>query len=272
MASRTLLGLGAFQWTALIAALLSLVVVAEAWLGHYRSGFPLRAQYAPLASGGLVALTSVTSVFAPSATWTHTGLRGAGWIAIVAGIVGVGYHHWYGIVEKAGGYRWLLHYLMYGAPQLAPLALTAAGILALVVDRGFAGEAMLGGVELRRVLFAIAALALLGAILQAGILHYRGAFNTPLMYAPLLAPPLAAVSLAWLSITSGPPFTSAARVLLWITLLTGFVGLGMHLRGMERQMGGLYLWRMNLLQGPPPLAPATFAGFAAVGLVALDLL
>lgn len=273
MISRTLLGLGAFQWTALIAALLSLVVVAEAWLGHYRSGFPLRAQYAPLASGALVALTSVASVIAPGATWVQTGLRVAGWTAIVFGIVGVGYHHWYGIVEKAGGYRWLLHYLMYGAPQLAPLALTAAGALALVVDRGFAGEAMLGGVELRRVLYVIAALALAGAILQVGILHYRGAFNTPLMYAPLLAPPLSAVSLAWLSIAPGPAFTgAAARMLLWLTILTSVVGLGMHLRGVDRQMGGLYLWRMNLLQGPPPLAPATFAGFAAVGLVALDLL
>ena len=272
MTPRTLLGIGAFQWTALIAALLSLVIIAEAWLGHYRSGFPLRAQYAPIASGGLLALTSVASASAPGAAWAQTGLRAAGWIAIVSGIVGVAYHHWYGIVEKAGGYRWLLHYLMYGAPQLAPLALTAVGVLALVIARGLAGEPLLVGIELRRVVHAIAALALTGAILQVGILHYRGAFNTPLMYAPLIAPPLAALGVAWLAIDPGAAISSPARVLLWLTMLTSVVGLGMHLRGVDRHMGGLFLWRMNLFQGPPPLAPVTLAGFAAVGLVALDLL
>jgi hypothetical protein len=33
---------GGFQWLAVVAALLAIVIVAEAWLGHYRSGFPLR--------------------------------------------------------------------------------------------------------------------------------------------------------------------------------------------------------------------------------------
>ena len=272
MTSRTLLGLGAFQWTALIAAFLSLLVVAEAWLGHYRSGFPLRAQYAPLASGCVLALASVAAVVAPRAEGARAALAVAAWIAIVSGLVGVGYHHWYGIVEKAGGYRWLLHYLMYGAPKLAPLALAAAGVLTLVVAAGLAGEATLGGVALRRVLYGVVAVALIGAILQAGILHYRGAFNTPVMYGPLLVPPLAVFGVGWLAIAPGAGIAGVTRVLLWLTVLTSFVGLGMHLRGLDRQMGGLWLWRMNLLQGPPPLAPATFASFAAIGLVTLDLL
>ena len=42
------------------------------------------------------------------------------------------------------------------------------------------------------------ALPLAGAILQTGILHYRGAFNTPLMYAPFTLPPFAALGSAWL--------------------------------------------------------------------------
>ena len=54
--------------------------------------------------------------------------------------------------------------------------------------------------------------------------------------------------------------------LFWLTLLTGFVGLGMHLRGFDRQMAGLYVALFNWLQGPPAMAPALFAGLAAIGL------
>jgi len=65
--------------------------------------------------------------------------------------------------------------------------------------------------------------------------------------------------------------SSAARAaticLLWLTFLTGFVGLGMHLRGFDRQMAGLYVPLFNWLQGPPAFAPALFAGLAALGLV-----
>jgi hypothetical protein len=61
-------------------------------------------------------------------------------------------------------------------------------------------------------------------------------------------------------------------VLLWLTFLIGFIGSGMHLRGLQRQMGGLYIWLFNLLEGAPMSAPALFTGFATVGLVAMYLL
>ena len=60
--------------------------------------------------------------------------------------------------------------------------------------------------------------------------------------------------------------------LLWLTFLIGFVGLGMHLRGYGRQMGGLYLTIFNWLEGPPAFAPSLFTGFAAVGLIAIYFL
>jgi hypothetical protein len=225
-----------------------------------------------LVVGCILACASVALAVAPANQWMHGGLRLAGWIAIPLGMVGVAYHHWYGIVEKAGGYRLLLHYLMYSAPQLAPLALSAAGVLALVAERGLAGGTTLGGVDLRRVLHGTVALAITGALLQSAVLHYRGAFNTRFMYVPFLAPPFAVFAAAWLAIAPSPAVMVAARVLFWLSFLTGFVGLGMHLRGIDRQMGGLRLWRMNLLQGPPPLAPAVYAAFSVVGLLAIDLL
>ena len=256
---------------AIMVAVLSLVVVLEASLGHFRSGFPLRAQYAPLVVGVALSLAATATALVPTAGWAHDATRVAGAAAIVAGLVGVGYHHWFGIVEKAGGYRWLLHYLMYGAPQLAPLALAMVGALALITAHELSDNGMLFGLETWRVLLTVVAVGLLGAIAQVGILHYRGAFNTPLMYVPLVIPPLAAVAAAWMAAVPGTAAEVGARGALWLTLLTGFLGLGMHIRGLDRQMGGPHVFLFNLLQGPPPLAPAVFAGLAAVGLGSLEL-
>ena len=108
--------------------------------------------------------------------------------------------------------------------------------------------------------------------MQATILHYRGAFNNPAMYAPLTAPLLAVVAGTWSAIAPNSMTLFALNVLLWLTFLVGFVGLGMHLRGYDRQMGGLYVFLFNLLEGPPAWAPALFAGFSAVGLIAVHLL
>ena len=263
------LGLRPFQWIVIVAALLTLLVMVESWVGHYRSGFPLRAQYAPLAGGAALIISCVLAAAAPEANWAQRGLRTTGWIAVVLGVVGVGYHHYYGIVEKAGGYRWLLHYLMYGAPQLAPLALSTAGALAAVAASGLAGDSTLAGVDLSRLLLGIVALALTGAIAQTGILHYRGAFNTPVMYLPLVLPPLSALGAAWLALNPSAGIAAVVRGLLWATFLLGFIGLGMHLRGIDRQMGGLHVFIFNVLQGPPALAPAAYAALAAIGILAL---
>jgi hypothetical protein len=269
VSATTTLGLHTFQWVALVAALLTLVIIAEAWLGHYRSGFPLRAQYAPLLSGGLMAVVGVAVVILPDNARLHTALRIAGWIAVVTGMIGVGYHHGYGIVGKAGGYRWLLHYLMYGAPQLAPLALSATGALVVVASHGLARGATPTDAGSARLLLGIAAMALVGALAQTGILHYRGAFNTPLMYAPFTLPPLAALGSGWLAIDPSSGITGFVRVCLWGTILVAIVGLGMHLRGIDRQMGGVHLLHSNVVQGPPPLAPAVYAGFAVIALLGL---
>jgi hypothetical protein len=267
-----LLGLGAFQWIAIVVVLLTILVLTEAWIGHYRSGFPLRAQYAPFASGALLIVAALSSVMAPDTAQAQRVLLASGWIAVVTGLVGVGYHHYYGIAQKAGSYKWLLHYLMYGAPQLAPLGLSTVGALAVIAAQGAAGRTTVLGIGLRSALLGTVAIALLGAIAQAGILHYRGAFNNPVMYAPLTIPVLAAATSAWMSAAPAAVPHMLGRALLVLTFLVGFLGLGMHLRGVDRQMGGLHVFLFNLLQGPPPLAPATFAALAAIGLIATEML
>lgn len=272
MTGTPFIGLYPFQWIALLAAAMTLLLLADALAGHYRSGFAFRSQYAPFISGGLLIISAAAASVAPDWAWTKGALRVAGWLAVASGVIGFGFHHYYGMAKKPGSYRWWLHHLLYGAPQIAPLGLTATGALALIAAQGLAGETNFAGVEMRVLLLGFVAVALAGAILQAGILHYRGAFNNPAMYAPLTAPLLTVILSAWMVVASSRAAALALTILLWLTFLTGFVGLGMHLRGMGRQMGGLYLALFNWLEGPPAFAPALFAGLAAVGLVAIYLL
>ncbi|HWS99841.1 MAG TPA: hypothetical protein VN256_06160 [Pyrinomonadaceae bacterium] len=272
MTGARFIGMYPFQWIALLVAAMTLLLLADALAGHYRSGFAFRSQYAPFVSGGLLIIWALAASIAPDVSWANKVLRVAGWLAVVTGAVGFGFHHYYGIVKKPGGYGWLLHYLMYGAPQLAPLALTATGALALIAAQGLAKQTTFGGINIRAAIFVFLAVTLVGAVLQAGILHYRGAFNNPMMFVPLTAPLVAIIISIWMAFTPGRGASVALAVLLWLTFLTGFVGLGMHLRGLGRQMGGLYVIVFNWLEGPPAFAPALFAGLSAVGLVAIHLL
>jgi len=266
------IGLPPFQWIALLVALLTVLVLIDAWAGHYRRGFIHRAQYAPFVSGGVLIICTVAAAIAPRTHAIEAALTWAGWLAIAAGLLGFCWHHYYGITAKPGGYRRILNSVMYGAPPLAPLSLTAMGVFTLIIGQGLAGASDLAGVPLSTALLATVVVCLLGAILQAGLLHFRGAFNNPLMYAPFTVPVLTALMGIW---TMAQP-SATARVtlggLFWLTLVTGFVGLGMHLRGFDRQMAGLYVALFNWLQGPPAMAPALFAGLAAIGLVTTGLL
>ena len=266
------IGLHPFQWIAFVVVALTLLILVDAFAGHYRSGFVFRSQYAPLISGGLLVVAALSAALQPNARWTNLALQIAGWLAIIFGLIGFAFHHYYGIAKKPGGYKWLLHYLMYSAPPLAPLALAITGMLSLIAARGLSNEISLAGMSLRSALLALVALALGGASLQAAILHYRGAFNNPLMFAPITVPVLAVVLSLWTIISASKIVLFVFSVVLWLTFLIGFIGLGMHLRGFGHQMGGLYVIIFNWLEGPPAFAPALFTGFAGVGLIAIYLL
>jgi hypothetical protein len=252
-----------------IVAALALCAMWEAFLGHYRSGFAVRMQYAPLLTAAILVGAGVMGAVVPARAGTV--LQVAGWIGIVSGLIGVGYHHYYGIIEKAGGYKWLLHHLMYHAPPLAPLLLAALGALALLAGSVANGAARVLGLSVAMGVVAVCAVTILGAAVQSGILHFRGAFNNWLMYVPVTLPLAAVAALVWQALAPSALSTQAAIVASWLIFLSGFVGFGMHLRGIDRQMGGMYIARQNLMQGPPVTAPLTFSGFAAAALVVLYL-
>jgi hypothetical protein len=63
-----------------------------------------------------------------------------------------------------------------------------------------------------------------------------------------------------------------ARLWLKLTALLGFAGVGFHVYGVSRNMGGWRNWRQNVLNGPPLPAPPSFTGLAMSGLAALSMM
>lgn len=266
------MGLTSFQWLTLVIVGLTPLLLLDALVGHYRRGFKVPAQYAPFVSGGLLLVGALLALTLPGFGPARAALRVSSWIAVGVGVVGFGFHQYHGTYLKPGGYGMALHYAMYGAPALAPLALTALGLLGLVAAQGLAGDSTVLGLGLRQALFALTAASLLGSVLQAALLHYRGAFNNPAMYLPVTVPVVTILLLLWVLFATSHILLVSLAFWLWLTFITGFAGLGMHLRGVDRQMGGLYIPLFNVLQGPPIWAPAAFTGFSVVGLVAVYLL
>jgi hypothetical protein len=114
------------------------------------------------------------------------------------------------------------------------------------------------------------AVSLLGTAAEAGLLHFRGAFQNPAMYAPVIIPPLAALSIGAAALT--PRAVPVAEPLLKATAVLGIAGPIFHAYGIHRNMGGWRNWSQMILQGPPLPAPPAFLGIAAAGLGILPAL
>jgi hypothetical protein len=260
-----LLGLGAWDWLLVASGVATLMLLGDALAGHLRSGFRSAVQYAPFVSGGALLAACGWALARPGGATRAVILAGAA--AIVSGVAGAAVHvvAW---TRRAGGLAWWRHFIYYGPPPLAPLGLAAVGALAAIAARGL--QAPDEAAALRSAALAVAAVALLGGAAQSLVMHDRGAFHNPLMYAPAAAPVGAALAAGWVAMWPRAALVPA-RVALWATVLTGFIGLGMHLRGFDRQMGGLYVAWFNWLEGPPAFAPGLLAAFAAAALAVLEL-
>ena len=123
-----------------------------------------------------------------------------------------------------------------------------------------------------RTLAAVVGAGLLGTTGEAGLLHFRGAFHNPVMTLPVTLPPIGALLLARAAV--GGPRRQRRFVRWWMTVLAlmGFAGVGFHVHGVSRNMGGWRNWSQNVLNGPPLPAPPSFAGLALAGLAALSLM
>ena len=101
---------------------------------------------------------------------------------------GTGFHL-YNITKRPGGVSW--HNLFYAAPIGAPMALLLSGALGAVAERlrdEPAVEPQLFGMPAGRALGLVAAVGLAGTVGEVALLHFRGAYQNPAMYAPVTAP------------------------------------------------------------------------------------
>jgi hypothetical protein len=254
------------------AAMLALSVLADSAVEHYRGSFENRAMYAPLA---VAALTLGASLFG------YADLRGKRHpvrdmvyaAAAAVGFAGLGFHS-YNIAKRPGRWSWIN--LFYAAPIGAPMALALAGMLGrgaeLVRDSRPYRRASVLGLPAGRVLAGVTAAGLAGTVGEAGLLHFRGAYQNPMMFAPVTVPPIAAALLGASAFRSNRRFHRLTRWWLRLTALLGLAGVGFHAYGVSRSMGGWRNWSQNVLNGPPLPAPPSFTGLALAGLAALPLI
>lgn len=250
---------GARRLLNLAAVTLAAGVATDSAAEHYRAGFHNPAMFV-----GPVVSTALVAAAMTAATKPGAGRRAGSIIAlasVAAGLIGCLFHAC-NTSRRIGG--WSSTNLLHGAPLAAPLGLTVSGILAQAASAPVT-------IARARQLGCVTAAALAGTSLEAGILHFRGAFHSPFMYAPVILPPAAAAVLGAAVLHPSVSSRGAARALLHLTAWLGVAGFGFHVRGVQRRIGGWRNWRQNLQAGPPLPAPPAFTGLALAGLAALTL-
>lgn len=251
------------------SALLALSVLSDSAMEHYRGSFDSPAMYTPIVVSALSLLAGL-----------HGGrdhepqrhpVRNSVYVgAALAGLAGTGFHV-YNITKRPGQWSW--HNLFYAAPIGAPMALLLSGALGAVAERlrdEPQHEPRLFGMPAGRALALLTSAGLVGTLGEVALLHFRGAFQNPAMYAPIVIPPVAAALLVNTAIAA-PRSRWFTRLWLRMTAALGVVGVGFHARGIARNHGGWRNWSQNLFNGPPLPAPPSFSALALAGLAAQRL-
>jgi hypothetical protein len=241
----------------LAAGTLSVVVLADSAVEHYRGGFYNRVMFAAPLLSSMTLGTSVSAHEQSAATPAHL-------LAVAGGMIGTGFHL-FNVIKREGRLSWLN--LFYGAPIAAPLGLTFAGLFGLAADHVRQSRRL---PFFARALAASTAIGLAGTAGEAALLHFRGAFHNKFMYLPVTIPPLAAIALAKDAIRARP--ARSTRLLLRAAVAIGIGGAVLHTLAVQREMGGWRNWMQNIHAAPPIPAPPAFTAMALAGLAALDLM
>jgi hypothetical protein len=254
------------------SALLATSVLLDSAVEHYRGSFKNRAMYTPLVVSSLSLAVSAhgTTDREPA---IHQARHAVAVTTALTGMAGLSFHL-YNVLKRPGRLAW--QNLFYGAPLGAPVAILLAGLLGTaaeqVRDNPRPERARLLGLPAGRVLAAISGLGMLGTSAEAALLHFRGAFQNPVMYTPVTLPPVAAGLLLNSAVAPKRDDRWFTRFWLWLTAGMGGAGVLFHGWGIHRAMGGWRNWSQNVLDGPPLPAPPSFTGLALAGLAAIRLL
>ncbi len=249
------------------SAALAFGVLADSGLEHYRGGFYNKVMFvAPTVSALTLTLSSRHTLHPTNGSGVNKVVYTT---ATLTGLVGTGFHV-YNTAKREGRFNWLN--LFYGAPLAAPAGITFAGLFGLAAPQLSRGaKVYVLGWPIQQLLSLAAVSGLLGTAAEAGLLHFRGAFQDPFMYLPVTVPPAAAAALGVTIVHPSGTSRKAARFLLKSTAVLGFAGMGFHAYGIQRNMGGWGNWTQMILQGPPLPAPPSFTGMALAGLAGLAL-
>lgn len=254
------------------AGLLATSVLTDSTLEHYRGSFQNRFMYAPLVTAALTLAVSAHGV-GDERTGAHAIRDAVYTLAGITGTAGTGFHL-YNITKRPGGLSWLN--LFYGSPLGAPFALVLSGLLGFTAERVRENDPgkppRILGFRAGRAMAALSSFGMAGTVGEASLLHFRGAFHDPAMYLPVTVPPVAAGLLADTAITRREKVPTFTKWWLRLTAAVGLAGVGFHIFGVSRNMGGWRNWSQNVLNGPPIPAPPSFTGLALAGLAALGLL
>ncbi len=251
------------------SSLLALSVLADSAVEHYRGSFKNPAMFIPLLSASLSFFAGLHGGRDRRAA-SHPVRHGIHAFAAMAGIAGTGFHI-YNVTKRTGGWSW--NNLFYAAPLGAPTALLLSGGLGAIGERlrdQPANEPRLLGMPAGRAMALAVSAGLLGTVGEVGLLHFRGAFQHPAMYAPVIIPPVAATLMVQTALAAPRP-RPGTRWWLRLTAALGLLGVGFHARGIARCQGGWRNWSQNIPSGPPLPAPPSFTALALAGLAALRL-
>ncbi len=186
-----------------------------------------------------------------------------------SGASGLGFHL-LNLLRRPGKLTW--QNLFYGAPLLAPFALSLAGLLGLAAERIGAGDETIVGIPAGRAMAALAGAGLAGTVAEAGLLHFRGAFQNPLMWLPVTIPPISALLAGRAAFERDAPrrrrFT---RAWLGLTAVLGVGGALAHVYGVSRAMGGWKNWRREHGRWTADPGAPSFSALAVAALAALSL-
>lgn len=255
------------------SALLALSVLADSAMEHYRGAFENPAMYLPLASAACTLGAGLHGGADRNAA-SHRVRHGIYALAAATGVAGTAFHL-YNVTKRPGGLSW--HNLFYGAPTGAPFAMLLSGALGVVAESlrdEPRHDPRLFGMPAGRALALVAGIGLFGTAAEAALLHFRGTYQHPAMYAPVTIAPLGGALLVHAALARPERAARAgwfSRLWLRLTTALGFAGVGFHANGIARAQGGWRNYSQNLFAGPPLPAPPAFSALAIAGLAALRM-
>ena len=123
---------------------------------------------------------------------------------------------------------------------------------------------------IRRLLLVTLWLGSVGLVVELLLLEH---FDDWKQYTPLILLVLIVVALGWFGIAGNRASLRAVRILMWLSIVSGAIGVLLHYRGnvefeleVTPSLGGFALFKAAMMGATPALAPGAMVQLGLVGL------